>query len=224
MLNMMRWMIMFGIAATFSFAATAQETEVKKKTEGTAEQAEAQEEQAAEDGPRRRSYGEAKLTLNGGDVVVRHSYTISAGNADYARIPTIEPGEILELTLSSPPKLLTDLDLKLGEATVKAHNVHPTYPGVYSLWLKKTEDGWNLVVNEKADVWGTMYDAAADVAETPLSYEQIGDDSQVALALEADSKKRPEPMKAAFEDSGDGHVLKFTWGAHQWTVPVAAAN
>ena len=221
MLNTMRWMLVLSIAAGFSFAAIAQEEEAKKKEDEIAEQAQDEE---AEDGPRRRSYGEAKLTLNGGDVLVRHSYTIAAGNADYARIPTTEPGEIVDLTLSSPPKLLTDVDIKIGESLVKAHNVHPTYPGVYSLWLKKTDDGWNLLANEKADVWGTMHDAAADVAETPLTYEQVGDDSEVSLALEADSKKRPQPMKVAFEESGAGHLLKITWGAHQWTVPVTAAN
>ena len=222
MFNSLRWLMILGIVASFSFPAAAQEEESKENAaEETAVQ---EEEEEVEDGPRRRSYGEAKLTLDGEDVLIRHSYTIAAGNKDYARIPTTQPGQVVELTLSSPPKLLTDVDLNIGEAMLKAHNIHESYPGVYSLWLKKTEDGWNLVANEKADVWGTMHDPAADVAETPITYEQVGDDSEVTLAIDADSEERPTPMKVTFEESGDSHVLIITWGAHQWTAPVTAAN
>jgi Protein of unknown function (DUF2911) len=47
--------------------------------------------------------------------------------------------------------------------------------GEYSLWTYPTEKGWWLIVNKKANVWGTEYDSTADLMKWPMHVEQTGE-------------------------------------------------
>jgi hypothetical protein len=57
---------------------------------------------------------------------------------------------------------------------VALHYDGQTLPaGEYSLWTYPTENGWWLVINKKANVWGTEYDSTADFMKLPLHVEKI---------------------------------------------------
>ncbi len=44
--------------------------------------------------------------------------------------------------------------------------------GKYSIWTFPSETGWQIMFNKKADVWGTEYDASANLFTTELSVEK----------------------------------------------------
>ncbi len=107
--------------------------------------------------------GRALLDIAGNTVKI--SYTeIRSDTEDHNRLEKIKNGEVFEVTSARATKLFTDADLQFGDVIIKTENAGKNYPGVYSLWLKKVDDGWNLVFNEHADVWGTMYERYMDIA------------------------------------------------------------
>jgi hypothetical protein len=44
--------------------------------------------------------------------------------------------------------------------------------GKYSVWTYPTETGWQLILNKKADTWGTEYDSTANILKVPLNVEK----------------------------------------------------
>lgn len=148
--------------------------------------------------------GRALLDLNGN--VVKISYVeMRAGSDDHKQLVNITSGEVFEFTSARAIKLFTDADLRFGDTVVKTENAGANYPGVYSIWLKKTANGWSLLFNEHADVWGTMYESEMDVAEVPLQYS----------ALDEEVKR----FTVDLEPEGDGGLLKLAWGTQQWSTP-----
>jgi hypothetical protein len=89
---------------------------------------------------------------------------------------------------------------------LKQGNAHETYPGVYSLWLKKTADGWHMVANEHADIWGTQHEPEVDYAEIPLTYAK------------ADESKDVFEVELVEDEENNGGTLNIAWGEHQWTA------
>jgi hypothetical protein len=61
-------------------------------------------------------------------------------------------------------QLHTTSDVILGGNTLAA--------GKYTLWTYPTEAGWQLIVNKKADIWGTEYDPKTDLFKVPLQVEK----------------------------------------------------
>ncbi|MEX2015600.1 MAG: DUF2911 domain-containing protein [Candidatus Hydrogenedentales bacterium] len=130
---------------------------------------------------------------------------LEMGNSDWDLFNKMKEGEVHSYTLSGATKLLTDFDLQFGETLIKKENVAENYPGVYSLWLRKTEDGWNLIFNEQPDIWGTLRKAEHDVAEIPLAVSK-------APALS-------EKFTVQLNRTPDGGILKMAWGDHVWSAP-----
>ena len=130
---------------------------------------------------------------------------LPAPGPDYDKLPTLADGEVLGPIYGKPFKFWTDADLAFEGAAVAAHNHGPTYPGVYSLWLKRDGDGWKLVFNHLADVWGTMHMAEHDAAETPLAFRTL--DEAV------------EQTEGRLEVDGDGGMLTLRWGTTEWSAP-----
>lgn len=148
--------------------------------------------------------GRALLDIAGN--IVKISYVeIRAGSPDHKLLANVKNGEVFEFTSARATKLFTDADLQFGDILIKTENAGENYPGVYSLWLKKVNNGWSLVFNEHADVWGTMYEAEMDVAEVPLEYTK----------LEEQTKR----LTIDLESRGEGGLLKLAWGAEQWSTP-----
>ena len=193
----------------FDGSAWAQQQTTSQQTaeddpEAEAQEVQEQEAEAAQQQRRRRGPNKAKIEFNGKDVVVQYGdWTVDG--ADYANIGNTALGKPIEATLNAALKLITDWDLRFGEDTlIKKENVAKNYPGVYSLWIKKTAEGWSLAFNEKADVWGTMYDPEADVAEIPIGYKDVEEPN--------------DKMEITLEDRDGGAVLTISWGKHQWVT------
>lgn len=136
------------------------------------------------------------------------------GGREYAEMESLAAGKVVRFFDSAAIKLVTDVDLQIGETRVRRANVAPDYPGVYSLWLRRTADGWRLVFNDKADVWGTQHDPAADRGSTPLRHEQV---EGLSLAFGATVQRADDGDDSAL-------LLVFSWGEHRWTTPLRAAS
>jgi hypothetical protein len=155
-----------------------------------------------------------------GDRMVRLRFVSPAADGpDFAQIATAKPGEVVRFVDDMAIKLTTDLPLVFGHAQgaprepagtleVPIENVAAGYPGVYSLWLKRTAEGWSLVFNHKPDVWGTQHRPEADLGEVPL---------------ELRSAETPAGrLHASIEETAAGRgeaLLRLTWGPHAWSVP-----
>ena len=133
-----------------------------------------------------------------------------ADSPDYEAISKLKDGDVLLLTMSQTIKLKTDVPLSFGAVTLKTENVAKGYAGVYGIWLRKTADGWNLIFNERPDVWGTMYDPAADVAEVSVAHKSLSEPT--------------DALKFELPQDGQGGTLRIAWGEHEWTAPFTLAN
>lgn len=178
----------------------------KKGEFGEGEEIEAEEASAEERRRRfRRRRGPAisKVDFGGNNVQVSVGKVPTDG-PDFAELADIASGAIARYTVSSAIKMKTDTDLAFPELTVIKENVAKNYPGVYSLWLKKSDDGWLLVFNEKPDVWGTQHDPEADVGEVALKHETADDAT--------------ENLECTISKEGEDGTLRFAWGTNVWTT------
>ena len=141
------------------------------------------------------------------NVSIVYNIALKTSGPDFAALEKLGVGEVLPITMAVPPKLKTDLNLAFGETVIKTENISKGYPGVYSLWLKKTAAGWSLVFNGRADVWGTMYDSKADAAEVALTHETAAQATDaLKMAIEGEAAK----------------TLRIIWGTHAWTAGFSA--
>jgi hypothetical protein len=160
---------------------------------------------------RSRVNSTAKLELAGGTIQVIYPLLSSTG-PDAAAVTKLADGEVLELTRSMALKLKTDVELRFdGGAVARPGNVSAGYPGVYSLWLRRTGDGWSMVLNREPDIWGTMRDPTADIGSTPLEHWESAPAEAAAILL----------VELVALDSGGR--LSIAWGLKRWaadfTVP-----
>lgn len=200
------------IAIGFASPSAAQterserDEEAIERSEELAKQAEERERAEEEARRRRREPNETAIQV-GEDKKIRVNWGYwHVDGPDFSQIDAAKPGDIVEITISAPIKLWIDVPLQIGEATLMPGNVAKDYPGVYSVWLKRTDAGWSAVFNEKPDVWGTMHDPSVDVAEVPLEYakaEDIVDEFEITLP----------------ESDGPSGELLFAWGIHRWSMP-----
>ena len=151
----------------------------------------------------------AKLELDGAEFSISYGDTPTDG-PDYPQLETLAAGDVVKLTRSIVSKLKIGRDVKFGDTLLKAGNVAKDYPGVYGLWLKRTDAGWHLVFNEYADVWGTQYFPEADVAEVPLTFAKT--DASV------------EAYTVTLAEAGEGGSLEITWGEYRWAAEFTVAR
>ncbi len=155
---------------------------------------------------RRPDPTEARLTVDGKKIRIGFA-DLSMDTSDWELFQKLGDGEVFTFTLSRATKMYTDLDLAFGDTIVKSGNVADDYPGVYSLWLKKGEDGWRLLFNEQPDIWGTRYDAKHDVAEVPLTVAKI------------DGEPQGKFLMVIEENDDKSATLKVRWGNQEWSAP-----
>ncbi len=188
--------------AGIAFESAAQETQKGGESADSGDEKAAAAEQAAR---RRRAVmgNVAKLEVDGDTVAVSYGDTPTDGT-DYPLLESIAAGDVVPLTQSIVTKLKTDVDLKFGDTVIEEGNVAKDYPGVYGLWLKRTADGWHLVFNEYADVWGTQYFPEADVAEIPLTY--------------AKADENTEAYTVTIPEADGGGAIEIAWGEHRWSA------
>ncbi len=152
----------------------------------------------------REDVSSSRIEIAGQAIRLRFD-RLPAPGPDYDRLESLADGAVLGPVYGKPFKFWTDADLAFEDAKIAAHNHGPTYPGVYSLWLKREGDGWKLVFNHLADVWGTMHMAEHDAAETPLNVRTL--DEAV------------EQTEGRLEVHGDGGTLTLRWGNREWSAP-----
>jgi len=148
---------------------------------------------------------EARANYNGKRIRIAFA-DLTQGSSDWELFEKVQDGQVYEFTLSRATKMYTDLDLKFGDVLVKKENVAPEYPGVYSLWLKKVGDGWNLVFNSQPDIWGTRHEAEFDAVEIPLTMSKVDG---------AEVKK----FKIEIAQVPTGGTLRLLWGDTKWEAP-----
>jgi hypothetical protein len=152
----------------------------------------------------RASPTEAQLKVAGKKIRITFGNLNTKGE-DYPKLASVPDGAIFRFVGSRATKLYTDTDLAFGDTVVKAANVSPGYPGVYSLWLKRAGDSWKLVVNNQPDVWGTQHDPAHDIAEIQL---------QASTRAAAQDE-----FRITLDPKADGGVVRLAWGNTEWSTP-----
>ena len=91
----------------------------------------------------------------------------------------------------------TEADLEAGGRTIPA--------GTYTLWMLPTPGGATLIVNRQTGQWGTMYDAARDLARLELRRERP--------AAPVDQ------FTITVEPSSPGGVLRLSWDDTSFLLP-----
>jgi len=152
----------------------------------------------------RQSRNLAVLDIEGGEVLV-HCGKLPADGTDFGNLESLEPGQVQVITAAATTKLRSDADLHFRDATIPTANVAEGFAGLYGLWLKRAGDGWHLLFNNEADVWGTQRDPGADVAEIALDHENLPESAG--------------EMTVALRKTESGGVLEIRWGHHHWSAP-----
>lgn len=158
---------------------------------------------------RRLRYGNlAELELAGKQL--RISYPdLLADSDDYRSFESLASGDVAAWNSGRAVKLLTHASLSFDGIVVPYGNASPDYPGVYSLWPKRTADGWSLVFNGEADIWGSQRNPAADAVEVPLEHSSADEPA--------------EKLTIEFLEIEPGAVLRIAWGDHQFLAAFEAA-
>lgn len=157
----------------------------------------------------REDLSSSRIEIAGQAIRLRFD-RLPAPGPDHDRLESLEDGAVLGPVHGKPFKFWTDADLAFEDAVVAAHNHGPTYPGVYSLWLKRAGDGWKLVFNHLADVWGTMHMPEHDAGEAPLAFRTLAEPEAAIQGL--------------LEVVDDGGRLVIRWGSMEWSAPFRLAE
>ncbi len=157
---------------------------------------------------RRLRYGNlAELELGGKELRISYPDLLTDSD-DYRAFESLGAGEVSSWKSGRAVKLLTHASLSFDGIVVPYGNASPDYPGVYSLWPRRTADGWSLVFNGEADIWGSQRDATADAVEVPLEHS-TADEPTEKLTIE-------------FLEVEPGAVLRIAWGDHQFLAAFEA--
>ena len=170
---------------------------------------------------RRFRYGNlAEIELSGKKVMVSYA-DLATDSDDYGAFEALQAGEVSAWQSAKAIKLIAHVSLSFGDVTVPYGNHSPDYPGVYSLWPKRTADGWSLVFNSEGDIWGTQRDSAADAAEVPLDHSRADEPTEKLIVefLEVEPGAKALPKDAAGEK-----VLLIAWGDHQFLATFETAQ
>ena len=158
---------------------------------------------------RRLRYGNlAELELNGKQLRISYPDLLTDSD-DYRVFESLGAGDVAVWKSGRAVKLLTHVSLSFDGIVVPYGNASPDYPGVYSLWPRRTADGWSLVFNGEADIWGSQRNAGADAVEVPLEHS-TADEPAEKLTIE-------------FLEVEPGAVLRIAWGDHQFLAAFDAA-
>ena len=72
-------------------------------------------------------------------------------------------------------------------------------------------EGWQLLFNNKADVWGSQYDPEADAVAVPLQFS-------------SDNAEEAETLTVNLEEIDNGGSLRFAWGPYAWETQFSVAE
>ncbi|REK09528.1 MAG: DUF2911 domain-containing protein [Acidobacteria bacterium] len=168
---------------------------------------------AAQRARRAPTRGTASATLGAHEIELAHPLT-SVDSAEFAELESLGSGGVVRFFSAPALRLRNDVSLRFGEQEVPTGNVAPDFDGIYSLWIRRTAEGWELLFNDQGDVWGTQHDPAADRAAAPLLHE---------LTAEDDAEQAFTADLAWTADAARG-TLVLAWGRHRWSAPFTLAE
>jgi len=107
-------------------------------------------------------------------------------------------GRVWRTGANAATTLVTDVDLRIGNATVPR--------GTYTLYTIPSPGGWTLIVNRQTGQWGTQYEPARDLVRIPMQVTTLREPvEQFTIALE--------------RGRGGAHTLALQWERTRATVP-----
>lgn len=158
---------------------------------------------------RRLRYGNlAEIELAGKQLRISYPDLLTDSD-DYRAFESLTAGDVAAWNSGRAIKLLTHASLSFDGIIVPYGNASPDYPGVYSLWTRRTADGWSLVFNGEADIWGSQRNPGADAVEVPLEHSSADEPA--------------EKLMIQFLEVEPGAVLRIAWGDHQFLAAFEAA-
>lgn len=117
----------------------------------------------------RFSQGDQELTIN-------YWRPLARGRKIFGEI--VPMNRFWRLGANNATELSTNQTLVFGDQKLPA--------GKYTLFVMPTEGAWTLMINSKTGIWGTEYDAAADVLRLPLKVETLPKHvEQLTISLES---------------------------------------
>lgn len=120
--------------------------------------------------------GKAEASFNGKAVTIEYGRP-SLNGRDMLGQAT--PGMVWRLGSENATTITTEGDLMIGS------NMAPA--GAYSLFAKKTDDGWNLLVNSETGQSGLAHNPDKDLFSVPLKVETTDDAAEMfTISLMAD--------------------------------------
>lgn len=153
----------------------------------------------------RRAPTETQIRVSGEKTIRLTFSDLEMTSSDREIFENLKDGDIFEYTLHRAHKIYTDFDLKQGDVIIEEGNMAENYPGVYSVWMRKTADGFNLVFNNQPDIWGSRHEAEHDKFEVPLTHSKVdGDPAEI--------------FRAQFEQNENMATLHLFWGDDQWST------
>jgi hypothetical protein len=105
----------------------------------------------------------ARLIIGNKEIAVDYWSPLTRGRQIFGSV--VPWNRIWRTGANNATKIRSELTLQNDGQTLPA--------GEYSLWTYPTEKGWWLIINKKANVWGTEYDSTADLLRMPLHVEEI---------------------------------------------------
>jgi len=131
--------------------------------------------------------GKVEASFNGKAVTVEYGRPSLNGRDMLAQAA---PGMVWRLGSENATTITTEGDLMIGSNMAAA--------GAYSLFAKKTDDGWDLRVNSETGQSGLAHDPEKDLFSAPLKVEMTDDSAEMfTISLMAD---------------GMNGTLKMQWG------------
>jgi hypothetical protein len=102
-------------------------------------------------------------TIGDGLVKIRYSRPSARGRQIFGGV--VPYGRFWRTGADAATKLTTSRPLYFAGKELPA--------GQYSLWTLPAKDGWTLMINSQADIWGTEYHADKDVLRVPMTVGQL---------------------------------------------------
>jgi hypothetical protein len=111
---------------------------------------------------------------------------------------TVPWGDVWRTGANEATHFHTNKDLVIGGAAVPA--------GTYTLWTIPRPEGWTLIINKQTGQWGTIYDAAQDLARVEMQHNT--------------PETREEQFTISLEPGDPGAVLRLRWDDREAWVPI----
>ena len=139
----------------------------------------------------------ARGTIGDASVMVDYGRPSKRGRTIFAANGLVPYGRVWRTGANQATTLVTSRDVMIGETRVPA--------GTYTLYTIPGASEWHLVISKQTGQWGTVYDAAQDLAHIPMRVSALASPVEqftiavepAALVLRWDGVQASVPLRAA---------------------------